>query len=519
MGRSIPDEGTLFMQPIWTRRHFLSRMGKAGAGLTAMAGAGYGGYRWPRDTAAPPDPEPKSRPDPDVEHFRTRTDLTPPNVRTNRIRNAGGAVPRQYFITPKGYKGIGPGTQGPLIVDQHGDVVWFDPTPGDGGSPTGLEVQRYQGQPVLTWWKGTMDAGHGQGTGIIMDSAYRTIATVKAGNGQSADMHEFRLTDRGSALICAYRKTTADLSPIGGKNGTPLYSGMVQEIDIATGSVLFEWDSLDHVGIEETYTPATVKKGDAVDYFHVNAIDVAPDGDLLVSARNTWTIYKISRKNGEIQWRLGGKKSDFSIASDARFQWQHDIRSRGDNRISLFDNAAAPQEAPQSRGLVLDIDERAHRVSLVRQYTHPARLLAHNQGSAQLLDNGLVCVGWGGQPYFSMFTEDGRLILDGRLPANETSYRARTFDWVGQPDTDPDITLGSNPAGGAIIYASWNGATEVATWQALAGTQAGSLTPAGRSARSGFETGIVVSADGPYFAVAALDRRDREIGRSKTVRS
>ncbi|HVX46117.1 MAG TPA: arylsulfotransferase family protein [Mycobacteriales bacterium] len=507
------------MQSIWTRRQFLARMSKAGAGLTAMAGAGYGGYKWPRDTAPEPRPEPKSVPDPDVERFHTRPDLTPPNITTNRVHHDRTAVPRLYFITPKGYQGIGPGTQGPLIVDQHGQVVWFDPTPGEGGSPTGLEVQQYQGKPVLTWWKGTMDAGHGAGAGIIMDSAYRTIATVKAGNGQSADMHEFRLTDRGSALISAYRKTTADLTPIGGKKHAPTYSGIVQEIDVATGAVLFEWDSLDQVGIEETYTPATVKKGDAVDYFHINAIDVAPDGDLLVSARNTWSIYKISRKNGRIRWRLGGKKSDFSIASDARFQWQHDIRSRGENRISLFDNAASPQEAPQSRGLVLDIDEQARRVSLVHQYTHPARLLAHNQGSVQILDNGLVCVGWGGQPYFSVFTEDGRLVLDGRLPANETSYRALAFDWVGRPDTDPDITLGSNPAGGTIIYASWNGATEVATWQVLAGKAGGSLTPAARSARSGFDTAVVVNTEGPYFAVAALDRHEREIGRSKTVRS
>ena len=80
--------------------------------------------------------------------------------------------------------------------------------------------------------------------------------------------------------------------------------GIAQEVDIETGEVLFEWHSLDHVGVEEShYQPSpALKRG--FDYFHINSIDLYPDGYLTISARMTSAVYKVDRATGEVVWLL-----------------------------------------------------------------------------------------------------------------------------------------------------------------------------------------------------------------------
>ena len=67
------------------------------------------------------------------------------------------------------------------------------------------------GQPVLTWWQGTGLGGLASGTDYIYNDHYQQIATVNAGNGLSADGHEFLITPQNTALILAY--TTATRRP------------------------------------------------------------------------------------------------------------------------------------------------------------------------------------------------------------------------------------------------------------------------------------------------------------------
>jgi hypothetical protein len=196
------------------------------------------------------------------------------------------------------------------------------------------------------------------------------------------------------------------------------------------------------------------------------------DGNLLICARNTSAIYKIDRSTGMILWRMGGRRSDFSVSSAARFWWQHDARPHGPSVISVFDNAG-PDKEKQSRGLVLAVDDRAKRVELTRAFVHPAGFIAGTLGNVQLLGDGGAFIGWGSQPYFSQYAPDGTLILDGELPIGVRSYRAHLADWVGRPADGPRVVAQANPAGGFAVHASWNGATEVARWMVLA-------APAGR---------------------------------------
>jgi hypothetical protein len=90
----------------------------------------------------------------------------------------------------------------------------------------------------------------------------------------------------------------------------------VQEIDILSGRVLFEWSSLDQVPVTDTYQGFSGGTKDSpFDYFHVNSIAIADDGDLLVSARNTCAVYKVARPGGQVRWRLGGKNSSFAMGA------------------------------------------------------------------------------------------------------------------------------------------------------------------------------------------------------------
>lgn len=192
---------------------------------------------------------------------------------------------------------------------------------------------------MLTWWQGIVSTrGYGEGEDAIYDSAYRHIATVKADDGYTADLYDFVITRQGTALITAYNPVHMNLTSVGGpRDGTAL-DGVVQELDIRTGLMLFEWHSLGNVALTESY--AKPAADGLFDYFHINSVALDSDGNLIVSARNTWTIYKINRHTGKIMWRLHGKKSSFKMGAATRFAYQHDARRQPDGTITLFDNGA-----------------------------------------------------------------------------------------------------------------------------------------------------------------------------------
>jgi hypothetical protein len=507
-----------------TRREIVRYGGATVIGTAGLAVADIGGYAWPDPAeagtaAAPVTPDGGGA----VSHFVTRPDLTPPAITVSSRSGPAAGDPPFFVLSPAGYQRAGAGQPGLMIVDRSGSLVWFSPNSGfpaaKGMGRVGLQVQTYRGQPVLTWWEGRVEKGTGYGAAVIADSSYRTIAAIRGGHGLSADLHEFVISPQDTALITAARPRPADLSAVGGPARGTVLTGSVLEVDIASGRVLSEWNSLDHVPVTDTYAAFSGGTRKApFDYFHINSIAVASDRNLIISARNTCAVYKITRPGGQLLWRLGGKRSSFQMGPGARFWWQHHARPHGTRRLSLFDDAASPQKEPQSRAILLDLDTTAMRATLSRSYTHPAQLLAANQGSAQLLADGRVLVGWGNLPYFTEFAENGTLLLDGQLPIGDQSYRAFTARWTGHPDSKPAVVARVNPAGGSVVYASWNGATELSSWTVLAGTTATRLRKAGSQWRTGFETTITVNSSGPYFAVAANNASGHVLGRSATVK-
>jgi hypothetical protein len=502
-----------------TRRRF---MAKAAGGLVAMGLAGLAGYEWPHAAKRSIPAQPDYQALPEVQGFVTRPDLRPPAVRVTTLLGDGSQAgeydrPRHIFVSPITLTKA-PSQPGLMLLDRQGRLIWFKPF--TTVTPYDFNAQDYKGQPLLTWWQGRPVTGHGSaGVGEMANSSYRAVGAVHAGDGLREDYHEFNLTTAGTALITAYQSTTTDLSAVGGARRGNVVAGHAQEIDVATGKVLFDWDSLSHVGVEESYVTLPSEKGNGYDYFHINSISEAPDGNLLISARGTWAIYKVDRSSGKVIWRMNGKRSDFTMGPGTHFYWQHDARMPGPATLTLFDNGSdgsLPTQEKQSRALLLSVSTKAMEVSLERAYVHPAGFAAANQGSTQLLADGRVFVGWGNQPYFSEFAPEGTLLLDGEFPPGVRSYRAFTHDWVGHPTEPPSIAVTVAPAG-PLVCASWNGATEIASWTVLAGKDRSSLQAVGSQEWTGFETAIAVNSLGPYYAVLALDKNGKQLGRSGIV--
>jgi hypothetical protein len=428
----------------------------------------------------------------DVEIFQSRPDLQPAAVRITQGRPIGNDI----FLTPM----RGPVQWGPMIVDPAGQLVWFLPLSGSKEEAADLRVQQYRGQPVLTWWQGFQNAGLGKGEDVIYDEHYRQIATVQAGNGLTADLHEFTITPQGTALITAYRLVHW---PVGANPTGLVFDCAVQEIDIPTGLVLFQWDSLDHVSLADSYVRAPTKPR-PYDPFHINSAQQAADGNLIVSARNTWAVYDIDHRTGSVLWTLGGKHSDFKMGPGTSTAYQHHVRSWPGGVFTIFDNGTAHHGHAQSRGIIERVDPVKRTTTLVRALTHSPRLLSSFEGSVQPLDHGNTFVGWGALPYFTQFGAKGKQIFDGRFVDENSSYRAYRSPWSGQPLTPPALAVSASGDGSAHLYASWNGATELTGWRVLAGPRPDALAAVGSAKRTGFETQIVVHSGEPYVAVQAV---------------
>jgi hypothetical protein len=449
----------------------------------------------------------------EVQHFHSRPDLQPPAVSVTA--SAPQVAPGYLFAAPYS----GPGGDGPMIFDNSGQLVWFDPLP-NGTEATNLQVQQYAGHPVLTWWQGYIPPqGFGEGQEMIADSSYHETV-VKAGNGYQADLHDFKITPQATALLTVFDPIHCDLSSIGGPHGGAVTDGVYQEVDLHTGLVRREWHSLDHVAMSETHSSASKATVEwPLDFFHINSLDLHADGSMLVSARNTWSLYELNAATGQISTSIGAKHSTVKLESGTATAFQHDATELPNGTISVFDNGGVPKVHPQSRGIVIAINPQTKTDTLLAQYEHPKALSSGSQGNFQALGNGDVFLGWGSEPYFSEFSASGELLFDAHFPAKDESYRGYRFEWTGTPPTAPAVAASAASASSPVsVYASWNGATNVASWRVLGGASATTLAPVALTPRAGFETTISTPGPEAYVAVQALDATGAVLATSATVK-
>ncbi|KAJ4387410.1 hypothetical protein N0V93_008002 [Gnomoniopsis smithogilvyi] len=438
------------------------------------------------------------------------------------------------------------GNSSPLILDASDlSVVYmnrsFDRT-------SDIRVQKIGNESYVTFYSGSIVDGHGVGDGLVLDSHYHEAFKVNVhGLSVKNDLHEFQLTDQGTALITAYPEIKTDLRKWRGSRRGYLLDGVFQEVDIKTGEVLFQWEASKHVDPADSYYKVERKW----DYFHINSIQKSRDGNYLVSARHMHSIYMINGQTGEIMWTLGGKKNQFReiAAVDGAnksgddlltFAWQHHARfvNGNENEITFFDNhALTTQHDCQndcSRGLRIrldfDSDPEKPTVQIVTEYLHPQSLQAQSQGSVQTLEDGSgnVFVGWGRCPTFTEHTAEGEAVMDVQFSPWHTqtntialdNYRAYRMDWKATPDWDPDV-MSKQEDGVVTVYASWNGATEVKAWAFLASNESVDLYgPSNVLAivpRNGFETSFSLTYPARFARAAALDADWNILGSSGIV--
>jgi hypothetical protein len=457
-----------------------------------------------------------------LDHFVSQPNLMAPRITIHKP--SAGVSRGDIFLTPLPSPVIHPesnnaltinpvGPGGPMIIDGRGRLVWFDQLPPPMVAAN-FRPQRFNGHEVLTWWQGGVTpSAFGIGEGVIADPSYRTLRTVRAGNGYPVDIHEFVLTPTGDAMFTVYSPVLVHLAGTPPGTLSPMLDSIVQEVDIRTGLVVWEWHALGHIPLADSY--ATPKTSASFDAYHVNSMQELPNARLLVSARDTSAIYEVDRSTGRIVWTLGGKASTFRLGRGARFYFQHDAQMLAHERLSLFDDEAGPPDkARSSRGLILALDLRHRTARVVRSYHRPGGALAESEGSVQSLAGGNVFVGFGSTPFFSEFSPQGRLVFDASLPTGDGSYREFRAPWSATPKTRPGAAARRTSPSRVSIYASWNGATTVARWQVLAGRTAASLSPVASAPRTGFETRISVRSPASTFEVRALSSSGRILARS-----
>ncbi|KAJ3818835.1 ASST-domain-containing protein [Lentinula raphanica] len=440
------------------------------------------------------------------------------------------------FTAPRGSDTNSPGG---LIYDLDGSLVW------DGtsfGETLVFQVETYLGEPHILMWAGnSLATGVGSGYISLINNKYELVArfTTKL-NGVTgptyADFHEARITAKNTALMTAYQTKQMDLSSYGGPSSGYISDSVFQEINITTGEPLFTWHASDHVDPGECYNKigsTGTSTSNTWDYFHINSIDVSEDGNFLISSRHCFTLYYINATNGDIIWRMGGAKSDFSMGDGASYSWQHHARwiTKNDTyaTITLFDNAGEYGESDESnsRGLHLAMNFTDMSVELIQDLIPFNTTLSQSQGSVQLQPNGNFLVGWGFMPWASEYTSSGELLWAGQFGVvggnNNEGYRTLRFNWTGEPTAPPSMSfVHSSKSNITSIYASWNGDTRTERWELL-----GATDPSGSGAvslynktRSGFETTITVNTAAhrySYFAVRALGSDNVPLGTSEFI--
>lgn len=359
-----------------------------------------------------------------------------------------------------------------------------------------------------------------------LDSTY-TIRYIVSPVGLEGDLHDFVITPNDTALVTIYDPIPADLTAVGGPELGWLYDGVFQEIDIATGELLFEWRASHFYPPESSYFPVRDRGYERTlgfDYFHLNSIDKDDQGHYLVSGRHTHTVTCVDGNTGQVLWTLGGKHNEFSDASDESatgFTWQHDARWQSANSLTLLNNNANGEgdSSRDSSGLLIELNIPARQAKVKTKYVHPQGFMAISQGNIQVLDTGNVFVGWGHSAAFTEYTPEGDVVCDVHFGASAyftfgriVSFRSFKGDWVGTPNTLPDAAVADNS-----VFVSWNGATEVATWrlEAWDGASLDNVTfvAVDQVERTGFETQIPFPPEvTSYFRVCAMNIEGEVLG-------
>lgn len=446
------------------------------------------------------------------------------------------------------------------IYLRYKELIWYGNATAEASRVTNFQVCDYLGtrRRHLCYSDCLMTTFGDLASYRFFDDTYQSLGRSyrQAGVLLPPNPHEFNVLPNGSTFIqTVYQLRSLDLSHLQGPIHGFAWDGCFQEVDIPTGNELFSWCGLDHGLLETTRVVLSVdgKEGDRrgsgsavdpFDYMHINAIDKSVDGDYLVTARHLDQVLLVAgprsrsgQKTSSIIWRFGGATNEYEDAHLADLSRPHHARivkmSHTETTFSVFNNQAEvhlEHGRKVSNAQVITVDNATRTMKSLRKYDDPDNVYVYAQGSVQVLSNGNIFVGWGFHARATEFAEDGTILshisLSRHLGTSEATedqqnYRTHKFDWKGRPQGPPKLLVyslhceqyGPRPL---VAYASWNGATEVRSWQfSTSATLSGSLwMPAGEHLRTGFETkvlledrsiGLLLTPFHPLVMMRALD--------------
>jgi hypothetical protein len=210
---------------------------------------------------------------------------------------------------------------------------------------------------------------------------------------------------------------------------------VLQELDSAN-NVIFEWASWDHFGILDANH--VFFQNIIIDAVHCNAVERDNDGNILICSRHLSEITKINRTTGNIMWRMGGNKNEFSFPNDAqKISYQHDVRRLANGHITVFDNGNYHTPI-RTYVKEYEVDEVNKIATLVWSYSHEYNgnyMYSIAMGSAQRLPNGNTFIAWGlvygnGYPAMTEVDSMGNVVWEMKFNNNSsTCYRALKHVW------------------------------------------------------------------------------------------
>jgi hypothetical protein len=239
-----------------------------------------------------------------------------------------------------------------------------------------------------------------------LKDATRSIVDNFTTLGYTLDTHDIKLLPNGHALVFGREVRTIDLSTVvpGGKTAASVTGNVIQEID-ANKRLVFEWHTFDHIPITDSFYDLTQQ---SIDYAHINAVTLDPtDNHLLASLRTTSEIVKINRQTGEVMWRLGGKKNQFTFIGEHEENapyytvGQHDVHRLANGNLLYFDNGnisgggITPNDRTYSRVVEYQLDGVKMTATLAWEFRHTPDISAPCTGSVKRFPNGNTLVNWG----------------------------------------------------------------------------------------------------------------------------
>lgn len=421
---------------------------------------------------------------------------------------ASNTAPGYVFVT--NFTGPGLPTAAPyvMILDNQGEPVYYHK------QPPNLAGTDFKKQPdgTLTYYDRSVGAVR------ALDDTYETVKLYRARNHWT-NHHDFQLLPNGNQLYLIYDPQTIDMSRIapGGYPTATVYGLIVQELD-PSRNVVFQWRSWDHFDITDTNVSLT---DPVIDYVHGNAVGKDLDGHIVISSRHLDEVTKINRQTGDVMWRWGGKRNQFTFVDDPRrFSHLHDVRVLPNGHFTLYDNGntLVPE---YSRALEYVLDQTNRTATLVWEYRNSPDTFGAGMGNAQRLRNGNTMIGWGTtMPTLTEVTVDGRKAFELTMDLQHQSYRAFRFRWTGRPTWPPTLVARVEP-GRAQLVTSWNGATEVASYRVYGGPTPNAVTSLIRTVtKTGFETSVDVTPqldEFCYFRVRPVDQQGEAMSYSNVV--